>query len=133
MISAILNNFISLGPRASPDEIDNEEDDATPPPTWMDDIEMSEEDGVGPDSNDEEILDFPQSDDDEGYRMMGLDIDPSVRMEDLVVPDVAVPDLVVVPELENYASTKVTQVSVQTADRGVSMLTGAYRIVRGVL
>jgi len=155
MISAILNDFISphprtspdeieneegcatappgLGPRINPDEIENEEDDATPPPEWMDKFVMSEQGSVGLGSNNEDLLDFRGLDDDEGYTGMELDINPDGGMASLVMPDVGMPDLVVGPELVNYPSTKVTQVGVQTVDPGVSMLTGAYRAVRGVL
>lgn len=137
--------FISLGPRASPAEIDDEEDDATQSLALVDDIVMSEQGSAGPGSDGEEVLNFPESDDNEGYEMMDVDIDPGSIMPDLVVPDVDVPGLVVpdvdvpglvvpdmvVPDLVNYVgSTKVTQVSVRTMSPGVSTITSAFRVKR---
>ena len=92
----------------------------------MDDIEEGSE---GPASNDEEVLDFPE---DEGDEMMDLDMVPDDGMPDLVMPGVRVPD-VVIPDLESYGTTKVTQVGFGSVNPGVSILTGAYRVVREVL
>jgi hypothetical protein len=103
----------------------DEEGDVTHPPNLMDDIEQGSE---GPASNDEGVLGFPGDEDDE---MIDLDVVPDGGMPDLVIPDVCVPD-VVVPDLESYATMKVTQVGIRLVHPGVSMLTGAYRIVRGV-
>lgn len=105
--SVILNNFISPCPRTSPDEIENEEDNATPPPNWMDEFVMSEQGSAGPGSDNEDLLDFCEFENDKGYTGIDLDIDPDGSMPDLVVPDVAMPDPVVVLELANYPSTKV--------------------------
>ena len=88
----------------------DEEGDATHPPNLMDDIEQGSE---GPASNDEGVLGFPRDEDDE---MMDLDEVPGGGM----------------PDLESYATTKVTQVGIRLVHPGVSMLTGVYRIVRGV-
>jgi hypothetical protein len=116
--------FISLDLSASLAEIDDEEDDATQSLALVDDIIISKQGSAGPGSDDEEVLDFPESNNNEGYEMMDMDhdINPDSIMPDLVVldvdvPDLAVPDIavqdLVVPDLMNYmASTKVMKVSV---------------------
>ena len=101
-----------IPPRINPDEIENEEDDATPPPDWMENFVMSEQGSVGLGSNNKDLLDFRGLDDDNGYTGMELDINPDGSMASLVMPDMGVPDSVVGPELVNYPSTKVTQVGV---------------------
>jgi hypothetical protein len=137
--------FISLDLSASLAEIDDKEDDATQSLALVDDIMMSKQGSAGLGSDDDEVLDFPKSDNNKGYEMMDVDydIDPDSIMPDLVVPDVDVPDLavpdiavqdLVVLDLVNYvASMKVTKVSVRTVSPGVSMITSAFRVKRGVL
>jgi len=118
----VLSNFSSPGQiQPCDDEIVDEDTDVACLP--MDDIAMSEqgsEDREDPASeNEEEILDFPGD----------TEMDPI--MPDLDVPDmdIVAPDL----ELESHASLKVTQVGARTGDPGVSMLTSAYSVMRGVL
>jgi hypothetical protein len=104
----------------------DKEGDVTHPTNLINDIKQGSED---PASNDKEVLDFPG---DEGNEIMDLDVISDDGMPDLVILDMCVPD-VVVPDSESYATTKMTQVGVGSVNPGVSMLTGAYRIVREVL
>jgi hypothetical protein len=81
----------------------------------MEDIMMSEQGSeVGRASDGEEILDFPESDQEEVHAMGDMDMDPSGIVPDLVAPDIAVP-------------VTVTQVGVWSVEPGVSTLTGAFR------
>ena len=98
-------------------------------PNIMDDIEQGSE---GPAVDDEEVLDFPEDVDDEMMDLdMDLDMDHNGVMSGLVIPDARAPDIAV-PDLESYATTKVTQAGVRSVNP-VSILTGVYRVARGVL
>src|SRR5438445_7764156 len=127
-----LNNFISQSPRPGPDEIVDEEEDVTHPAVLTDDIMMSDQGSNGyASNNEEEILDFPESIEDEGHGMSDMDIDLDGIVSDLATPDVAMPEVVVL-DVESYMTMRVTQVDVCTVNSGFSMSTGFHRLMRGV-
>lgn len=67
--------------------------------TLVDDVMMSEQGSASPESDNEKVLEFPESGDDKGDEMMDMDINVDSIMPDLVVPDFV-----------NRASMKVTKV-----------------------
>lgn len=91
-------------------DIVDEEDDVAYPSGLMDDIVMSEQGSEESASDNEEILEFPELDEDEGHASMDMEMDP-------VMPDLDVPDLVE-PNLESRTSIKVTQVGVHIEIEG---------------
>ena len=113
----MLTDFGSPSQRQCPDEIIadddivDEEDDVAYPSGLMDDIVMSEQGSEEFASNNEEILEFPELDKDQGNTSMDVEMDPV--MPGLNVPDAVVPALVE-PNLESRTSIKVTQVGVCT-------------------
>jgi hypothetical protein len=121
IISAILTDFGGPSQRQCSDEIIanndivNEEDNVAYPSSLMDDIVMSEQGSKESASNNEEILEFPELDKDEGHALVDVEMDPV--MPDLDVLDMVVPDLVE-PNLESYTSIKVTQVGVRIEIEG---------------
>jgi hypothetical protein len=110
----------SQTPRASPDEIEGEEDNTTDPQDFREDIMMSNNEGEHmsdgePGEDHEGVVDFPEDDQEaqeDDHAMWDMAIDPSS-----IAPDVAVPDL------QSHTPMKVIPVGHRSVNLVVGMLT----------